>query len=450
MYLNQFRPAAPILIGHHQGLALFAEGQGFALPRVRTMLAGDVDRYSDLCGSTVGQIIPLLDWRGREVPFCVTACRDDQVVAAAWAGTITSRETGAEGCNISFGVRPEFSGMGLATLLSAIAYEQCLADAPTLEFVNVQTEAGNLGARAIANRLELRRAPLFDRETGGRASRLYVTYRAEARVVTARCAEILAAAGAAVQLPAPACRHSRPGRCRRESELQPRIELPPSITALLSPIKGSSMTATIAQSRDASTAAVLAGTGTPCADNQVLRNALAGPHGLLPGIALVEHQLGVARRGDPGDVPWPLVGAEARIYHEASIGAYVHSLEMVSSNCLRELHSALGPVPSTDATALEQNQQMAVALFGQHGVTGGADTIEKCLAVAVRGKHADSPFPMTPEEGAVWHRAQRTAYLYVLEMLCMDSVKKLAPRFAHLVEVEDAQDQTDETESPRM
>lgn len=210
------------------------------------------------------------------------------------------------------------------------------------------------------------------------------------------------------------------------------------------------MTTTIDQSRDASTAAVLAGTDTPCADNQVLRTALAGPHGLLPGIALVEHQLGVARRGDPSDVPWPLVGAAARIYHEASIGAYVHSLEMVSSNCLRELHSALGPVPSTDAAALEQNEQMAAALFGKHGVTSGADTIEKCLAVAVGGKHADSPFPVTPEEGAVWHRAQRTAYQYVLEMLCTDSVKKLAPRFAHLVEVEDAQDQTDETESARM
>lgn len=449
MHLDQFRPPAPILIGHHQGLAIYAEGQGFALPRVRTMLEEDLERYSDLCGSTVGQIIPLLDWRGRDIPFCVTACCNSRVVAAAWAGTITSRETGTEGCNISFGVKPAFGGMGLATLLSAIAYQQCLAHAPTLELVNVQTEASNLGVRGIATRLALRRAPLFDRETSSRTPRLYVTYRAEASAVTARCSDVLAAAGAQLQLPAPPRRSRRPGR--RECELQPRIELPSSITALLLPIKGSSMPPSIATSCDAVSAATLAVTGTPCADNQVLRDALAGPHGLLPGIALVEHQLEVAKRGNPGDVPFPLAVAEARIYHEASVGAYVHSLEMVSSNCLRQLHNALGPVPGTDTAALAQNQQMAVALFGQYGVTSGADTIEKCLTVAAGAKHADAPFPLTPEEGAVWHRAQRTAYQYVLEMLCTDSVKRLAPRFTHLAEVADTHDHhPDEADSPRM
>jgi hypothetical protein len=413
------------------------------------MLEEDLERYSDLCGSTVGQIIPLLDWRGRDIPFCVTACRDNQVVAAAWAGTITSRETGTEGCNISFGVKPAFGGMGLATLLSAIAYQQCLAHAPTLKFVNVQTEASNLGARGIATRLALRRAPLFDRETSSRTPRLYVTYRAEASAVTARCSDVLAAAGAQVQLPAPPRRSRRPDR--RECELQPRIELPSSISALLLPIKGSSMPPFIATSCDAGSAATLVVASTPCADNQVLRDALAGPHGLLPGIALVEHQLEVAKRGNPGDVPFPLAGTEARIYHEASVGAYVHSLEMVSSNCLRQLHNALGPVPATDPAALAQNQQMAVALFGQHGVTSGADTIEKCLAVAARAKHADAPFPLTPEEGAIWHRAQRTAYQYALEMLCTDSVKSLAPQFTHLAEVADQQDHpVDEADAPRM
>jgi RimJ/RimL family protein N-acetyltransferase len=448
MYLDQFPAPNPVLIGHHQGLAIYAEGQGFALPRVRTMLMEDLDRYSDLCGRTVGQVISLLDWRGRETPFCVTACCDRQVVAAAWAGTITSRETGTEGCNISFGVRPDYGGRGLATLLSAIAYQQCLANTPTLEFVNVQTEAGNLGARAIATRLGLRRAPLFDRETRSRTPRLYVTYRAEASAVAARCSEIFAAASAHVHLPAPPRGSRRPGQ--RERELQPRIELPPSITALFVPSKGSSMPPSIAPSREAVSAAPLAVTGTPRAENQVLRNALAGPHGLLPGIALVEHQLEVAKRGNPSDAPFPLAETESRIYHDASVVAYVHSLEMVSSNWLRQLHNALGPAPATDTAALAQNQLLAEALFGQHGVTCGAKTLERCLSVALRARHADAPFPLTPDEGAVWHRAQRTAYQYVLEMLCTHSVKKLAPQFAHLVAVFDAQEQADETESPRM
>lgn len=210
------------------------------------------------------------------------------------------------------------------------------------------------------------------------------------------------------------------------------------------------MTTTLAPAREASMATARAATGTARADNEILRNALAGPHGLLPGIALVEHQLEVAKRGDAGDVPVPLVGAEARIYHDASVGAFVHSLEMVSSSCLRELYSSLGPAPEDDAAALAQNAQIAESLFGRYGVTSGAETIEKCLAIAARAKHADAPFPLTFGEGAIWHQAQRSAYQYVLEMLCTDSVKNLAPQFLHLVDKADAPDPADEPEAPRM
>lgn len=426
MYLDQSSPATPILVGHHRGLNIYAAGQGFAMPRVRDMLASDPERYSDLCGRTVGQIMPLLDWRG-QAPFCVTACQDNQVVAAAWAGTITSRETGAEGCNVSFGVRPAFGGMGLATILSAIAYLQCLADAPELEFVNIQTAEGNLSAGTIATRLHLSRAPAFDRETGGRSSRRYLTYRASSDLVTARCVEILKAARVDVQLL----------QCLKASgnhvlEVQPRMTRPPSIAASLPPFEGFSMPASPHPVPAATAAPVRVAGSSAWSDNETLRGALAGTHGLLSGIDLVEKQLATAKQADPSHVPFPLVGDEARVYHAASVGAYVHSLEMVSSECLRELFEELGSVPESDADLLAQNWLMADALFGTYGVTSGADVIEKCLAVAVRAEHADAPFPMTAEQGAIWHGAQRTAYQYVLEMLCTDRTKALTPQFAGL------------------
>lgn len=425
MFTDQFLPPDPVQIGHHKNLTLFAEGQGFALPRVRAMLAEDTQRYSDLCGSTVGMVMSLLDWRIRDMPFCVAACHEEEVVAAAWAGTVTSRETGAIGCNISYGVRPDYSGQGLATILSAIAYQQCAASETMLEFVNVQTEAGNSGAQVVAERLQLDRAPAFDRKTSGRTPRLYVTYRAAEHLVAARCAAILAAAGIEVS-PLPA----RPV-ARRAHVVQPRIDLPPSIAALLPPRRGSTMPYSRSQA-----AAPGSAISKALADNETLRKALTGQHGLLPGIALVEEQLQVARRAAPADAPFPLTPAEARLHHDASSSAYNHSLEMVSSDFLRDLHAKLGPAPGTPgahnrtAADLEaENALLASALFGKHGVTSGATVIEDCLATATRAEHLDSPFPLTAAQGALWHRAQQSAYVYVLEMLCTDRLKNLAQQF---------------------
>lgn len=444
MFLDDLLPPPPILIGHYQGMDLFAEGQGFALPRVRDMLAEDPDRYSDLCGRTVGLVIPLLDWRGQKLPFCVTACIDEQVAAAAWAGTITSRETGAQGCNVSFGLRPAFGGKGLAAILTAIAYQQCLKDAPHLEFVNVHTEAGNRGARALATKLDLGRAEMFDRQTRGRAPRLYVAYRAPAAVVTARCAEILVAAGVHVRAPS-----RQLARTPLAPIVQPRAALPPSIAALLPPFQGPTMISSPFPIPTAAAAPARAESSTARSDNQVLRDALAGEHGLLPGIALIENQLVTATRATPADAPFPLTGEEARIYHDGTTAAYVHSLEMVSSDCLRELFNTLGDTPDSDAALTSENQVIAEALFGQYGVNSGADVIEKRLAVATRAKHADAPFPMNVEQGAVWHRAQRTAYQYVLGMLCTDRLKQIEPQFSALVSKPDAPDAIEEVEAPR-
>lgn len=430
MYLDQLSPPDPVPIGHYLDLALFAEGQAFALPRVRAMLTGDADRYSDLCGRTVGLVMPLLDWRGRDLPFCITACHGDEVVAAAWAGTITSRVTGAVGCNVSFGVRPAFAGRGLATILSAIAYQQCTTMEPMVEFVNVQTEAGNDGAQAVADRLGLARAPAFDRKTSGAASRLYVTYRAPEHAVATRCAEILSAATIDV--------HQAFHRARATQSLkrvQPRFPLHRSIAALLPLPKGSTMSHPQAPATDAVVPAAST-TSKARTDNEVLRNALTGPHGLLPGIALVEEQLAVAHRARSADVPFPLTPVEAQLHHKAASSAYTHSLEMVSGDFLRDLYNKLAPIPASteadgqvEAALVAQNAALVDALFGKYGVTSGATVIEKCLAKASRADHGDAPFPLDHAQAAIWHRAQQTAYLYVLEMLCTDSLKRLESQF---------------------
>jgi len=429
MFLDQFLPPAPVQIGHHKNLTLFAEGQGFALPRVRAMLAEDTERYSDLCGRTVGLVMPLLDWRIRDMPFCVTACHGEEVVAAAWAGTVTSRETGAIGCNISYGVRPDFSGRGLATILSAIAYQQCAAGASMLEFANVQTEAGNDGAQVVAERLQLARAPAFDRKTSGRAPRLYVTYRAADHLVAARCRTILASAGISLSPPP-----DRPVM-HRANAVQPRVELPPSISTFLPSRRGPTMPHP-GPTAAAPAAAPHSAPSKVRTENETLRNALAGQHGLLPGIALIEEQLKAAQRAAPGDAPFPLTTAEARLHHQASASAYSHSLEMVSSDFLRELHAKLGPAPGApgaeDRAASDlvaENAALADALFGKHGVTRGATVIEECLATATSANHLDAPFPLTAAQAALWHRAQQSAYVYVLEMLCTDRLKSLAPQF---------------------
>lgn len=47
------------------------------------------------------------------------------------------------------------------------------------------------------------------------------------------------------------------------------------------------------------------------------------------GTRLIEECLAKARRADPGDVPFPLVGDQARLWHSAQVAAYQHALEMM-------------------------------------------------------------------------------------------------------------------------
>ncbi len=47
------------------------------------------------------------------------------------------------------------------------------------------------------------------------------------------------------------------------------------------------------------------------------------------GTKLIEECLAQALRADPDDVPFPLVGNEAKLWHSASASAYQHALEMM-------------------------------------------------------------------------------------------------------------------------
>lgn len=49
--------------------------------------------------------------------------------------------------------------------------------------------------------------------------------------------------------------------------------------------------------------------------------------------------------------------------------------------------------------------------------TLGAQLVEGCLARAVRGDHADAPFPLDEAQAKLWHRAQAEAFRHALEMM---------------------------------
>lgn len=50
-------------------------------------------------------------------------------------------------------------------------------------------------------------------------------------------------------------------------------------------------------------------------------------------------------------------------------------------------------------------------------VQDGLRTIRTRLAQSVRGHCTDAPFPLSLEEAALWHRAQASAYQFVLDTL---------------------------------
>lgn len=50
-------------------------------------------------------------------------------------------------------------------------------------------------------------------------------------------------------------------------------------------------------------------------------------------------------------------------------------------------------------------------------VVRGLDIIEASFKVSQRSRHIDAPFPLDGDEARLWHKAQSSAYLYVLEMI---------------------------------
>lgn len=193
MDLSFLKYPVPEHIADFGDLAIYNEGRGLVLPRVRALLAGDrKDRFSDVCGSTVSHVIQQLDWRSAGSPYCVTAASGETLIGAAWATLVKRHDGGAAGSNLSFVLADGWEGRGIATTLTAIAYSLCALDNDSITFANVQSVTNNTGAHHVALRLGLIRAPEFDRTaTAPYEHRTYSTFRAPADVVAARCERIL-------------------------------------------------------------------------------------------------------------------------------------------------------------------------------------------------------------------------------------------------------------------
>lgn len=206
MDLFSFSFPAPEHIANFGALKVYNEGRGTVLPRLRQLLAtGADDRYSDVCGKTVGHIIDQLDWRGAALPYCITAVDEEQVIGAAWATPIVRRPDGAAGCNLSFMLAEGYEGRGVATMLTAIAYSLCVLNNSAVSFANIQSESSNLSAHRVALRLGMSYAPEFDRTaTAPFEDRTYSTFRAPAAVVAARCTELFN------EIPPPPCEDPQP------------------------------------------------------------------------------------------------------------------------------------------------------------------------------------------------------------------------------------------------
>lgn len=182
----------PIHLADFGSVGIYAEGRGIAPPRVRPFLFSDPDRHTDLCGRAVGHVLHQLDWRGTSGIYCVTAVDGDRVVGTAWAQPIQRKNDGVDGCNLSYALASTHEGRGIATVLTALACAVCLDNHPAIAFVNVQTRDTNADAQAIAKRLALARAPDFDRTADAPYDDCrYITYRAPASAVAARCAQII-------------------------------------------------------------------------------------------------------------------------------------------------------------------------------------------------------------------------------------------------------------------
>lgn len=66
------------------------------------------------------------------------------------------------------------------------------------------------------------------------------------------------------------------------------------------------------------------------AENELLRAALFGKHGVRSGLDIIEKCLVKATQADHSDAPFPYDPEQAAIYHRAQQDAYRHTLEMVS------------------------------------------------------------------------------------------------------------------------
>ena len=143
------------------GLDVCLESLGFGSHALWQMMSLDPLRYQDIQGGDIGRIMSDLDWRysGLATPSMVCfSLRDgveseDPAVAGAWVGLIARRD-GALGLNLSYAIHPDFSGKGLAKLLSSAALASFIElhrEAGTeLTFANCEFRAANVPSAVLA------------------------------------------------------------------------------------------------------------------------------------------------------------------------------------------------------------------------------------------------------------------------------------------------------------
>lgn len=131
---------------------------------VYQVLEGERDdvRYADIFGPDLKYIMPAMKWKFKPNPNNVgILIFDDEMNIAAATATLNliSHNTDV-GCNLSYAVKKDYEGRGLAKIASAICihtfYE--LNKCPEL-FVNIQYRSTNERSAALANKLGTKNEP---------------------------------------------------------------------------------------------------------------------------------------------------------------------------------------------------------------------------------------------------------------------------------------------------
>lgn len=173
---------APELIGHYNEIAIFFEGRRLFSQRTQELVWTNTRRFADVIGPG-HDAINRAGWRNTSMaPFCFTGGTNHHLVAAAWATQIRT-DDGTPGCNLAYAVLEQAEGIGLAKLLTALAFEALYQETRAISFVNIQARTSNHKSAALARSFGMRKVPqaTFQAVKAGSSTAMeYYTYRLSA------------------------------------------------------------------------------------------------------------------------------------------------------------------------------------------------------------------------------------------------------------------------------